>query len=207
MNVLDSNPTVSGRTKVHEQLLVLLRMDFQPLYAIVDAARDSRVLSTLLQSKSQYQSLYEGPKAASLAQFSPYLIRLPQDSPLLETLVRGGWGNSWGVYLTCASEFSEVRRHLRHFMEVTLPDGRRAYFRFYDPRVLRVYLPTCTPEDTKGFFGPVGAYLVEDETSEKLLRFVNTDKGCLETAIGLHDRDEQSQWTVPQKVVPRPRSG
>ncbi len=30
-------------------------------------------------------------------------------------------------------------------------------FRYYDPRVLRVYLPTCSPAEFARFFGPISA--------------------------------------------------
>jgi hypothetical protein len=53
--------------------------------------------------------------------------------------------------------------------QVKLPSGERVYFRFYDPRVMRVFLPACTPEDTTQFFGPIQNYLVEDRTPEQLL--------------------------------------
>jgi|HubBroStandDraft_6_1064221.scaffolds.fasta_scaffold46593_3 hypothetical protein len=168
-----------------ERLLYLLRRDFQPLYAVLDAARDIKILALLLHSKEEYQSLYEGAKGATLAQVAPYLVRLKKDSLLLEKLVRDGWGESWGVYLTCASEFNEVRRHLRHFLEVMLPDGKQVYFRYYDPRVLRVYLPTCTFEETDSFFGPIQNYLMEDEDPDSLLQFSNRGRGALKTAVAL----------------------
>ena len=138
------SPTLSGDATPLQRLLVLLRHEYQPLYAILDAARDIKILALLMQAKEEYQSLYEGVEGAKLAQVAPYLVKLGKDSPLLGSLLLEGWGNSWGVYLTCAGEFQEVRRHLRHFLEVQLPDGKQVYFRFYDPRVLRVFLPTCT---------------------------------------------------------------
>ena len=64
-----------------------------------------------------------------------------------------------------------MRRHLRHFLEVQLPDGKQVYFRFYDPRVLRVFLPTCTADEINQFFGPIKQYLMEDEKPDKLLQF------------------------------------
>jgi len=167
-----------------ERLLYLLRSDFQPLYAVLDAARDIKILALLLKSNEEYQSLYEGPQGAKLAQVAPYLVRLKKDSILLEKLVRDGWGESWGVYLTCASEFNEVRRHLRHFLEVMLPEGEQVYFRYYDPRVLRVYLPTCTFEETDSFFGPIQNYLMEDE-DHSLLQFANRGRGAVKTAVKL----------------------
>jgi len=190
-------PTV--KAGLHEQLLALLRHSFQPLYAILDAARDLKVLVALLHSGADYQSLYEGPKGDSLAQVAPYLVRLPADSPLLDILVREGWGQSWGVYLTSASEFGEVRKHLRHFLEVQLPNGNGAYFRFYDPRVLRVYLPTCRPEETYYFFGPIKDYLVEDEKPGHLLRFVNTSQGSQKVLIALQDRSMQDGGNLPSR--------
>jgi len=173
-----------------DRLLTLLRGDFQPLYAILDTARDIRILALLLHHKEECQSLYEGEQGAKLAQVAPYLARLQKDSPLLEALVKEGWGKNWAVYLTSASTLQEVRHHLRHFLQVKLPSGEQVYFRFYDPRVMRVFLPTCTPEDTTQFFGPIQNYLVEDENPKKLFRFVNTGKGSERMMIALVNEDE-----------------
>jgi pSer/pThr/pTyr-binding forkhead associated (FHA) protein len=175
-----------------DRLLTLLRGDFQPLFGILDAARDIRILALLLHHKEECQSLYEGEQGAKLAQVAPYLVRLQKDSPLLEALVKEGWGKNWGVYLTSPSDLQEVRHHLRHFLQVRLPSGEQVYFRFYDPRVMRVFLPTCTPEDTTQFFGPIQNYLVEDENPKKLFRFVNTGKGSERMMIALVDQDELS---------------
>jgi hypothetical protein len=154
------------------ELVDVLRKIPEPLFALVDAARDPRgVLAFLQACKEEHQSLYEGPKGEQLAAAAPYLVRLPPGSPVLQPLIQQGWGNSWGVYLTSGQPFAEVRRHLRHFLLVQLPDGKEYYFRFYDPRVLRVYLPTCTPEESKQFFGPIGSYLVEAEEPRAVLQF------------------------------------
>ena len=180
----------------------LLRDDFQPLYAILDAAHDIRILALLLHHKEECQSLYEGPQGLKLAQVAPYLVRLQKDSKLLETLVKEGWGKNWGVYLTSPSDLHEVRRHLRHFLQVKLPSGEQVYFRFYDPRVMRVFLPTCTPEDTTQFFGPIQNYLVEDENPKKLFRFVNTGKGSERMTIALADQVEPGPEAAPDDAAP-----
>ena len=123
-------------------------------------------------------------------------------SPLLEALVKEGWGKSWAVYLSSPSDLQEVRRHLRHFLQVKLPSGEQVYFRFYDPRVMRVFLPTCTPEDTTQFFGPIQNYLVEDESPEQLLRFVNTGQGSQKMLIALGDPDQQPKaQSVPDEAL------
>ena len=135
------------------------------------------MLKVLFESKEHYQSLFEGPQGMQLAHFAPYLVRLPQKSPLIETLVRQGWGKNWGIYLTCQEPMEELRRHFRHFLMVKLPDRKQVYFRFYDPRVLRLFLPTCTAEQISLIFGPITYYIMEDEKPDLLLRFSNKGVG------------------------------
>lgn len=144
------------------------------LYALLDAARDDRVLELLRESEERYQSLYEGQQGEDLANFAPYLVELPKDSPLLDTLIKEGWGKSWGVYLTSAKQLEEVRKHFRHFLIVQTEDARELYFRFYDPRVLRTFLPTCKGEEANEFFGPIRQMLAEQEDRFGLLRFSAT---------------------------------
>jgi hypothetical protein len=153
----------------------VLRSQEEPLFALLDAARDLRVLVLLHESGEEFQSLYEGPKGEQLGLVAPYLVRLPAASPLLETLVGEGWGRSWGVYLTSRSPFGDVRKHLRRFLVVQTDDGKKLYFRFYDPRVLRDYLTTCTGPEAHEFFGPVESYLVEDADPATLLSFAGPD--------------------------------
>jgi Domain of unknown function (DUF4123)/FHA domain len=184
----------------HQRLLSMLRNDYQPLYAILDAARDIKILALLMQSKEEHQSLYEGVEGAKLAQFAPYLVRLGPDSLLLGSLLLEGWGNNWGVYLTCAGAFPEVRRHLRRFLEVQLPDGKQVYFRFYDPRVLRVFLPTCNPEETGEFFGPIEQYLMEDEKPDKLLHFANPGRGAEKKVTDLLAPQQNPDDSAPEEL-------
>jgi hypothetical protein len=190
MEVPPPLPPLPADATPHDRLLYIFRHNFQPLYAILDAARDIKIYALLLNCKDEHQSLYEGQQGAKLAQVAPYVVRLKQDSLLLDTLIREGWGQSWGIYLTCPLELQEVRKHFRHFLEVQLPDGKQVYFRFYDPRVLRVFLPTCAPEEANQIFGPVQYYVVEDEKPQNLIRFVNTAKGIEEIIGPLVDQGE-----------------
>jgi hypothetical protein len=161
----------------------MLRRTADPLYALLDAARDPGVLTVLAGSKQEYQSLYEGSEGERLAQFAPYLVRVSQPA-FLESLVRQGWGKSWGLYLTCTKPLGEVRKHFRHFLLVRLEgEEEPVYFRFYDPRTLRVFLPTCTPQETQEFFGPVGSFLMEGKEPGKLLRFVATPQGAKQETV------------------------
>ena len=212
-----ARPRARADATPQQRLLALFRTQFQPLFTILDSARDIKILALLMQSKEEHQSLYEGVEGAKLAQVAPYLVRLTKDSLLLGSLVLEGWGNSWGVFLTCDREFQDVRRHLRHFLEVQLPDGKQVYFRYYDPRVLRVFLPTCNPDETNHFFGPIQYYLAEGDNPEVLLRFVNRGSGTDSITIDLthperppdkqHSEAQTQPRTMafPQKAITDPQ--
>jgi pSer/pThr/pTyr-binding forkhead associated (FHA) protein len=172
-----ARPLSSPPTPRQPRLQDLLAKDFQPLYALLDASREPSVLKVILESKEEYQSLYEGPQGAQLAHFAPYLVRVPQKSALLDTLVQQAWSKSWGVFVTCDMAFKDLRTHFRHFLTVKLPDGQQVYFRYYDPRVLRLFLPTCLPEETTEFFGPVKHFLMEAEDPKLALHFSRGPKG------------------------------
>jgi hypothetical protein len=143
--------------------LALLAQMTAPLYALVDAARSPEALASLLVHEEIYYSLYDGPEGEKLEEVAPYLVELPEGSPLLATLVRDHWGKSMFSLLAAPVDFKVLRRHLRHFLLIENEQKRRMYFRFYDPRVLRAFLPTCTPEEAKAFFGPIQSFLVEGE--------------------------------------------
>jgi hypothetical protein len=49
--------------------------------------------------------------------------------------------------------------------------GRKLMFRYYDPRVLRAYLPTCLPGELRMMFGPVNVYLVPGDDPETVILF------------------------------------
>jgi len=155
-----------------------LRAQPQPLYALLDAARSPRVLELLKESKEEYQSLYEGDKGVTIAPWGPWLVRLPAESPLLEALVKEGWGESWSVFLTAKASFAEVRKHFRHFLLVRLPDGREVYFRFYDPRVLRTFLPTCSVNESAELFGPIQGFVTESPDRHALFHITATARGA-----------------------------
>jgi hypothetical protein len=59
-------------------------------------------------------------------------------------------------------------------------DDQQLYFRFYDPRVLRIFLPTCDENQLREFFGPIEQFICEDEDPEFALVF-SFEKNNLKT--------------------------
>lgn len=164
---------------------LLSAKDFHPLFALLDASREPSVLKVIYESKEEFQSLFEGPQGAQLAHFAPYLIRIPQKAPLIDTLAQQAWSKSWGIFVTCDLPLKELRTHFRHFLNVKLPDGKQVYFRYYDPRVLRLFLPTCLPDEINQFFGPAKQFLMEAEDPATALHFLRGPKGATQKALQL----------------------
>lgn len=154
-----------------ERAIQALLAEPAPLFALLDAARDDRILEILRESPEEHRSLYEGAPGDGLAEVAPYLVELPRGSALIERLVREGWGRSWGVWLASRRPLKEVRTHFRRILMVSVDGGeRRFYFRFYDPRVLRVFLPTCSARQEEEMFGDreIEGFLVEGERGEPI---------------------------------------
>jgi Domain of unknown function (DUF4123) len=165
-------PVEAVTLTLQQDLIKILRNIGGPLFALLDATRDPlSILGMLRGSGEEYQNLYEGIRGKMLEAYAPYLVRLPGDSRLLETLVAQGWAKHWGIFIVSAADFKDLRKHFRTFLMVKGPEGKQLYFRYYDPRVLRVYLPTCNAAETDFVFGPVAAYLCEGDTPDALLVF------------------------------------
>lgn len=157
----------AGMTPVRESALAALSSAEAPLFAVLDAARDDRILEVLRESVEEYRSLYEGIKGEALANVAPYLVALPRGARLLARLVAEGWGRRWGIFLTSERPFDEVRTHLRRFlMVVNEDDQKRLYFRYYDPVTLRVFLPSTTARQAAELFGPIQAFFTEGDSGD-----------------------------------------
>jgi len=165
-------PDTPEQQALKAQALEALNAWESPLYAVLDCARDPRIRTLLLESVELSQSLYEGLQGETMADVAPYLVELPKGSRLLTALVQEGWGKGWGIYLSSPLAFKDTRRHLRKFLMVTQEgSSEQFYFRFYDPRVLRVFLPTCTPEQRAELMGDFACFLLEGEAGELLKEF------------------------------------
>jgi len=141
------------------------------LYAVFDGASLSNLPALLAQHSSTYVCLLRGELDPELAQVAPYLTALPEDSALLDLVLSRGLGQHWGILIQSAADFRTLRMHCRGALSVWDETGRPLFFRYYDPRVLRVFLPTCNAADLRALFGPISAYYAEDETAKGLLRF------------------------------------
>ena len=156
------------------------------VWAVLDGARDARVHLALIESRLESLCLYSGSVPRALEQNAPHLVQLLPGHRLTERLLGDAWGQSWGVLLTI-DDAANLRHHLRKLLRVTAPGGRALLFRFYDPRVLRAYLPTCTPDELAQVFGPIASFCVEGEGGATLIEFAREAGRLRRTEVALPD--------------------
>ena len=141
------------------------------VWAVLDCARGSRVYLALLESNLEFRCLYSGRLPRSLEMVAPQLVELFPGHRLTSRLLDEGWGQAWGIFLR-VSDPPNLRHHLRKFLKVSDEDGRRLLFRYYDPRVIRAYLPTCRAEELRRVIGgPLAGIAVESADANSLLDF------------------------------------
>lgn len=174
--VLDYLPESPGELLPWQQKLIH-SLEASCNFVVLDGAISPAVRDLLNQAGVFYQSLYEGEQASDLASFGPYLAEIQKGGKLVPFLIKVGWGKSWGIFLNTQTGFVETRKHLRHFLMVDIEGGERVIFRFYDPRVMRVFIPSCNPEQRREFFGQIQHILVESDPETIVHRYsVGTDE-------------------------------
>ena len=147
------------------------------VYTVLDGASVEQLPQLLWEHEPENVCLYRGKQEPDMAAVAPYLVKLEYDHPFTKLVCEQGWGKHWGIFVITPAEINlrDLRNHFRRFLMVYNPDGKLIYFRYYDPRVLRVYLPTCNTEEIEIVFGPISCYITEDEDSSMLLRLSYDD--------------------------------
>ena len=137
-------------------------------FAVLDGAANEGLLDALYGSNGpKFECLFTGDLAPDMAMVAPYLAEMNEGSDFARWAVEGGWGEHWGLFVLSRVELPELWRHLRSLTRIYDPDGKPLFFRFYDPRVLRLFLPTCNAEQLQVIFGPVDRFIVEGPTPEE----------------------------------------
>lgn len=140
------------------------------LWVVLDCARHRRIYRELAVSRLDYQCLYSGDLPLELKMVAPHLVELSPRYQFTRALLAQCWGQAWGCFFRI-NDGTRLRHHLRKLLTVQAEDGRRLLFRYFDPRVLRAYLPTCTPAELAQVFGPVSAVFAEAAGGDSLSEY------------------------------------
>jgi len=175
-----TDPKIVQALKMH-----LFTGDGAKVFTILDGASITDLPGNLAAFNLEHICLYRGELEPDMAHVAPYLAFMERDSPFTNWVLTNGWGEHWGIFGVTWANLKDLRKHFRKFLMVYDEAGKSLYFRYYDPRVLRVYLLTCTADELKTVFGPVESYLMEGEEPDNALSFVFSGDQLLREALPL----------------------
>src|SRR3954466_9372530 len=147
----------------------LVTEEGEALYAVLDGASVPGLLDRLDGDRSlESACLFRGELEPDMAEVAPYVVRLEPESEFADWVIGTGWGHHWGSFVTTRQTFYTLRDHLRALTLVYRRGGSPLYFRYYDPRVLNIFLPSCSGTQLKEMFGPVDAFVAENESGDAM---------------------------------------
>ncbi len=140
------------------------------LYGVADSGRDAWLATVAFDSFALKRvSLFDSDDP-ELLDAGPYLVEINDHQDYLTTWLTE-IGKSAGILLTSTADFTTVHQQLVANFHGCDDLDRTFFFRFYDPRVLRDFLPTCNTDELDDFFGPIHSLVVENERGDSYLRY------------------------------------
>ncbi|MBX3297311.1 MAG: DUF4123 domain-containing protein [Acidobacteria bacterium] len=163
-----------------EHLEKLLFSERLLVFAVLDGASIPGLRDKFFEMRPPHHCLIRGDLEPDMQEVSPYVVGLIPGTPFVDWVLEECFGKHWGIFAQSRRSLKEMRFQFRRLLTVMNEAGDPMIFRFYDPRVLNRFLPTCTPEELETFFGSVDTFFSEDAESQKMLRF-RRKEGELET--------------------------
>ena len=180
---VDDSPPVS----VSDFLLQQAEKEQCDLFGIIDSARNEDVFRHLITGNVKYKSLFEGTMDEQSYGVSGFLVECKKESSLFKWMTTEAWGDSCCIFFTSNASFEDLFKHFQKFNRVYLEGDEVVLFRYYDPRVFRVYLPTCNRGEVEMFFGNILTFIAETENPEMLTVFRrNLTDGSTNLALSNH---------------------
>lgn len=157
------------------------------LYAVVDASRSPMTIPPALQAMTdKVTCLYRGKALEEFGDDTAWVAAIQPDESVLDWLVDNGFGKRWSIFLRSSLQLADIVRHLCKFTVILDDVGTAHFFRFYDPRTLRQYLPVFSTEQRAEFFQGVHAWYCENDVRpNELLKFTKNGDALLREVISL----------------------
>ena len=155
----------------------------QPNYLILDGAKMRFDLDKAKELNVNHQCLYKGKSAINLGGVAPWLFTFQKGAPFANWFAENSPEKSWGILFHSEDAFETVYKHLRKFLLVKTEEEKELYFRYYDPRVLNTFMPSCDGRQLADFFGPIKAFYAETQPNKGLLYTFDEINKELESAI------------------------
>jgi hypothetical protein len=147
------------------------------VYAVLDGASVRQLPDYLEDNDAEFACLFSGESDPLVLTRAPYLVRVEPGDAIFAWILQEGWGRNWGMFAVVprGTSFDDVLDHFREFLQVRLPDGRIVFFRFYDPRVQRLFLRSCDAAQASQLFAIPIAWSCESDDGSALLVHTSSD--------------------------------
>ena len=173
-----------------------------PVYAVVDACQAWEWVQRVREQFGRdTKMLFQGAGTVydEVEEVAPYLCSLdPENVLLLE------WsallGSNAGILIASDAPIAVLHKHLRNVFIAKDSTDQDYFFRFYDPRVLRGFLPACRTEEVHKFFGPIRWIVVEDIQPNKLIAYTYNQGRLLTKQFPVSHFLEQ--FNLPDSSIP-----
>lgn len=174
--------------------------------SILDAARDYMRIGMARIVSHQFANLFIGEKGERLDHVAPHMFTCDGGGTLEHMTLSGERPDEVGIVAESDTDFPTVFKHFRRLLTVVRErDHKRVLFRFYDPRVLRAFLPVCTTQELSQFFGPVQTFRCQGDDPGAVLSFSREKSGRLRVDETAFDDYFFSKFGVrPSEVQPLP---
>lgn len=173
------------------------------VYAILDGASVPELQQRLYEMQPPQVCLYRGELDADLAEVAPYLVQLNCGTRFTSWLLSECWGRHWGVFVQSPFSLVEMRKHFRKFLTVHDEAGNPLVFRYYDPRVLTKFLPTCEQEELAEIFARVKNFYAEANDAENLVRLEISHEQLKQTVLEIN----RYETSIPPQAFQNYQSG
>lgn len=154
-----------------EELEKILFVENTRAFAVLDGASIPDLPKRLYETQPPHYCLFRGDRPPDVMEVAPYVVQLDPGSAFADWVLGECFGKHWGIFAHSRHSIKEMRRHFRSLVIVYDEEGKPMIFRFYDPRVLPNFLPTCEPQELNEFFGTVDMYFAENVKAQTLWSF------------------------------------
>ena len=151
-------------------------------YALLDGASIAGLRMKMYEMSPRYFCLFRGEIPDDIAENAPYLVGLISGERFTEWLLSEKPGKHTGIFAKSRQSLIEMRRHFRELIMVQDESGKPMIFRYYDPRVISQFVPTCSEEELDAFFGPVDHFIAETQNGDNYSVF-SRENGSLSVKL------------------------
>ena len=154
--------------------------DDQWLYMLIDAAHDTRIFTALEECLHTRACLFsEDYVSAALKSASPFLLKIKTIDDFVMWCLQEGVHRHWMIFFTSPEiHVSEMKLHFKRFTYALGPDGKQYFFRYYDPRVLPIFLTAGDQRERKEFFRRCKTVWIPQVSPDGNIQFLQIDSEC-----------------------------